>query len=380
VPVSLLEVISSLRSLIGSVEVELYSGEDCAVLAEELARTEKSCSGLRLLLAERAVSCNSHLARGFPSGVAWLAQIDGSTTHQARQGLSTAALLSRLPATRAALLAGEVSSSQAGEIARTEETMPGAECELLDSAKKCDLSHLREAARRYVLERCDPASLHKEQMRSRSFRHHRNRIGMICFEGALPPESGLPFVRRIDEEAQRRYQKARREGRAEAFEAHAADALLSLCTGEGRATRPRQTELVIVCDLRAYRRGHGHPGEVCHTIGGGPLPVGLARELAKDAFLKAVLHDGVTIHTVSHHGRYLKAELRTALELGPVPKFTGEECAECQRTYGLERDHIDPVANNGRTEYSNLEPLCWNHHQQKTERDRKAGLLGPHPP
>jgi 5-methylcytosine-specific restriction endonuclease McrA len=51
----------------------------------------------------------------------------------------------------------------------------------------------------------------------------------------------------------------------------------------------------------------------------------------------------------------------------------------------LEWDHVDPRANGGPTSFVNLEPLCWPHHQEKTERDRKAGLLqpvgqGPDPP
>jgi hypothetical protein len=50
------------------------------------------------------------------------------------------------------------------------------------------------------------------------------------------------------------------------------------------------------------------------------------------------------------------------------------------RRWGLEYDHVNPVANSGPTEYTNLEARCWPDHQAKTERDRAAGLLGPHPP
>ena len=133
-----------------------------------------------------------------------------------------------------------------------------------------------------------------------------------------------------------------------------------------------------MCDLGAYRRGHAHPGEVCQAIGGGPLPVGRARELSRDAFIKAVLHDGVRVGTVKHFGRHISAELRTALELGGPPGFEGAMCAEpgCGRRYGLEWDHVDPLANGGATSYDNLAARCWPHHRDKTERDRAAGLLG----
>jgi 5-methylcytosine-specific restriction endonuclease McrA len=96
--------------------------------------------------------------------------------------------------------------------------------------------------------------------------------------------------------------------------------------------------------------------------------------------LKAVLHDGVEIHTVKHFGRHLPAELRTALDLGDVPAFQGARCADCGSRFGLEYDHVNPVANQGPTSYENLVPRCWADHQAKTERDRQAGLLGPNAP
>jgi hypothetical protein len=103
----------------------------------------------------------------------------------------------------------------------------------------------------------------------------------------------------------------------------------------------------------------------------------LARDLGEDAFLKTVLHDGVNIHTVAHHGRHIPAELRTALELGPLPTLDGVTCTEegCERRYDLEWDHVDPVAHGGVTSYENLKPRCRPDHWHKTQHDRRAGLL-----
>jgi hypothetical protein len=156
----------------------------------------------------------------------------------------------------------------------------------------------------------------------------------------------------------------------------AADAFVRMFESGGKG-KAHQADLVIVCDLTAYRRGHAEEDEQCHIIGGGPIPVSLARELAKDAFLKAVLHDGVEIHTIVHFGRRYPAVLRTALMLGEPPEFEGPLCSDpgCERRYHLERDHIDPCANGGVTSYENLAPRCWPHHRTKTEQDRRAGLL-----
>jgi hypothetical protein len=149
-----------------------------------------------------------------------------------------------------------------------------------------------------------------------------------------------------------------------------------MCSG-GAASNAKGTDLVITVDLRAYRRGHSEAGECCQLVGGGPIPVRVARELAKDAFLKVVLHDGVAIHTVAHLGRKRPAYLETALALGAPPDFDGVHCAQpgCDRISRLQWDHKDPRANGGATSFENMQPLCGPHHVEKTERDRKAGLL-----
>jgi hypothetical protein len=368
------------RQLLAGLSPELASGTDSAAFSDDLAATEKACAAARLLFSARAVACGAHKDRGFNDGAAWMARQVGGTTGQARQALETAAGLADCPGTLLALLDGELSLSQAAEIVKTESETPGAEGELLKIARHSDLAQLRDKAREHRQANTDVNDLHRQQLQARHFRHWRDGLGMVRFTGALPPETGVPFINRLELAAQRARRAVQQNGgERERFEAYAADALAAMATGEGPA-RSARADLVIVCDLFVWRRGHAHPGEVCQVIGGGPIPVELARELGKDAFLKAVLHDGVAVHTIKHFGRHVPAELRTALDLGPVPAFTGAQCGECGCRFGLEYDHINPVANNGETSYSNVRALCWDDHQAKTERDRQTGLLGPDPP
>jgi HNH endonuclease len=134
----------------------------------------------------------------------------------------------------------------------------------------------------------------------------------------------------------------------------------------------------VVIDWPALARGHAHRGERSHIVGGGPIPPRIAHELCSNAFVKAVMTDGVEVSRVLHLGRRIPAELRTALELGPPPELSGVTCSEagCDRRYGLEWDHIDPVATGGLTSHDNLSRLCAPHHQEKTRRDRAAGWRG----
>lgn len=380
-PAAVLAASEALRSALADFDPNLLLGPDCARIAEDLAVTEKACSTVRLLTAARAVDSGAHLSAGFKDGAAWLARQSGITNQQAKRELATADLLEECPQTREALLAGQISMAQAAEITQAEAETPGVESRLLPVARGGDLSKLRDRAREERHAGTPVGDLHDRQRRARFFHHWRDRLGMVCFSGALSPEVGVPFINRLEQAADRARRAARAASPgspAEKWEALAADAFAQLCGGSAESKRSDRTELVVVCDLYAWRRGHAHPGEVCHIIDGGPVPVDLAKELTRDAFIKAVLHDGTRIDTVRHFGRYLPVELRTALDLGPVPGFTGRQCARCGSRWGLEYDHIEPVVRHGLTSYDNIQALCWSDHRAKTEQDRRAGLIaGP---
>jgi hypothetical protein len=185
---------------------------------------------------------------------------------------------------------------------------------------------------------------------------------------------GVPIVNRLEAETDRIRTAARREGSEESRTAHAADALVKMLTGQGKGKSDR-ADMVIVYDRSAALTTEDDRGEA-HIVGGGPIALSTAKKLAERSFLKSVIHDGKRIETVMHIGRTIPAELRTALELGDPPEFNGLICTDCGKRYGLERDHVDPVANGGLTSYDNLRGRCWDCHEKKTEADRQAGLLG----
>ena len=371
-----LEAAKALRAELATFEAGLLCGVDCARVAEELSVTERACAAARLVASARAIGDGAHKKAGFTDPVAWLARQGGTTSSQARQALELARSLEAHPETRDALLSGAVSVLQAQEITKAQTDLEGSEHELLEVAKNGDLTKVRDEVRERRLTGTPVHDLHRRQVAARRFRHWRDGLGMVCFEGALPPDTGIPFINRIERRAARLHRDAKRRGLDDRFEANAADAIVELSIGDGGSYPKGATDLVIVCDLYAWRRGHTHESEPCHLIGGGPIPVDLAKELARDAFVKVVLHDGKDIQRVLHAGRKLTAHLRTALDVGPVPAFSGRECIDCTRRYGLEYDHDDPVANQGPTSYANMKSRCRSCHAEKTERDRRAGLLG----
>lgn len=323
----LLQAARELLDLAAGFDAALVTGEAAVVVAEQLAATEKACAAAGARAAARAASCRAHERAGFADAADWLARVGGSSVGEARAALSTVASSESCPATTAALTAGELSLAQARVIVGTEAECPGSEADLVALAGRSSLAALVDEARKRRLRAIAVDDHHRRQHRARELRQWRDELGMVRLSGALPPEVGVPIVNRLDAETDRIRRAERRDGTDEPRSAHAADALVAMVAGGGRP-KATSAELVVVCDLGAFRRGHLHEGEVCHLAGGGPVPVEVARRVGADAFLKAVVHDGVRIDTVAHLGRHIPAELRTALELGPAPDFDGVSCVD----------------------------------------------------
>jgi hypothetical protein len=252
----------------------------------------------------------------------------------------------------------------------------GSEAGLLHLARTGSLRALRDKARALRHAALSEEELARRRQRKVAFRHWVDDDGIFRISGGFLPEDGMPLGERVDAETKRvaREAKAGKE-EAKAWDAYAAEAFLRILNGTSRG-KPRRTGVTFVCDLNAYRRGHAHPGEAVRLAGGPRVTVVMVRAaLAGDPFIKLALHDGVEVQWVSHFGRYLKAEVRTALELGGPPDFDGQVCAcGCGNQYGLQNDHIDPLAHGGPTTLSNLQRLRRSEHAEKSRRERAAGM------
>jgi hypothetical protein len=364
-----------LREALAADDPARYDGADAGDLAEELARTEKSCAAARVRYTARAAECGEHRKRGFADAAEWASRAASSSVGEAKAELATVATLSELPETLDAVVAGDVSLDQAAEIVR----VPGHEAELLEVARNESLRVLKERAKRRRLEGIDRDELAVQQHRARSVRHRTDdELGMRKVDMLLPPSFGTRFANRLDRDTDRVWREAHRAGRSLTRAQAAADAFERMFDGQAKGGRGH-ADIVYVVDLPAWARGAVLPGEACHVVGGGPVPLSEIRRHVADAFVKAVTHDGTKVDTIVHYGRRRPAPLQSFLDLGPPPDFDGVECADesCERRFGLQWDHIDPVANGGPTSKENSQPLCPIHHFAKTQRDRAAGLLGP---
>ena len=250
------DLLAEVRDAASGFEADRWSGEDCARLTSELTRAAKACDAAATRAAARAVACNQ-------GDVEWVARTIGATPSQARESLTTTAALGSCPATSEAVADGSVSLTEAREIVRAEAAVPGSEAALLEVAGSRGLTGLRAESRRVVLGSIDRDELHRRQWAARSLRHWVDGEGMVAGQFRLPPEVGVPFVNRLDAETDRAQRKARKDGSADAREAHAADTFVTMTKGRGKGRSDRADVVLRLFDLDACRaRPHARQGRV----------------------------------------------------------------------------------------------------------------------
>lgn len=129
-----------------------------------------------------------------------------------------------------------------------------------------------------------------------------------------------------------------------------------------RARPSRDIKVIVRIDHQALTRGHTIAGETCDIVGLGTIPVSTVKEMMGDAFLAAIVTDGVDVRSVAHLGRQATAHQQTALE------FTQPDCdvLGCARTMFLQTDHRTGWAKTKDTVYDDLDRLCEQHHALKT--------------
>lgn len=305
-----------------------------------------------------------------------LATWTGQSVGAAAGVVHTAKRLERCPRTRDALARGDVSYAQAGEIARTEAEVAGSESELLGVALSRPFGVLRDTARALRQAAIDPETLEERRRRARHHRAWTDELGMVRYSGAMLPEFGVPFLSRLEAETDRVFRSAAKAGAVEPRAAYAADAFARLVAGAGKGVA-RRPEIVFVADLDAYVHGHGLRS---HIPGVGPVAEETLRRHARDAIVSVVLHQGKEFRTIRRWSRTMPVEIATVLEIGDPPDFAGRRCARCGGRWRLQSDHDDPHTHGGQMCIENINPLCPACHAEKTDEDRRKGLLGDCPP
>jgi Domain of unknown function (DUF222) len=356
-----------LERAVGDLDPARLAATDAAALFEVFARAERLGAAGKSLTARRVADSAVWRAAGERSPAHWMATRTGTSIGAAVAALETAQRMEELPALEEAYKAGRLSDVMARDIASTAAATPASEAELLAVADNQDVTGLRDACRRVAAAAAtDEVARHQAIHRGRYARNWHDPDGAARLDVRLTPEAMADVVAGIEAFEPDIFQAARASGRKEPYHAYLADALVAMARAArhadtGRAGGPLATVHVLI-DHAALVRGYTVAGETCEIAGIGPVPVATARAIMADAFVTAVVTDGVEVSKVVHLGRTVTAHQRTALEV------RDRECVVpgCHVRRHLEIDHVEPWAPTRVTRLDRLARLCHFHHAQKT--------------
>jgi hypothetical protein len=361
-------ILSALEAFVARLEPAEYLAGDVPIVLRRISRAEKLCATARLLMSRRAAELFATDAEGATTTAKWLAANSGEGVGKARRDLETAKQLASQPELEEALRRGVVSPTQASVLLPALEADPDASSRLIGAAQEDSLNELRQQCERVVAAKrsLEEAELRDARLRERRHLHiGTTQDGAVSIRGELPPVEGAVVKNALEAMKRKIFDEARRAGRRESHEAYMADALVAMC-GADRSMTPGiggpRAEIILHVSAEALRRGELQAGELCEIEGVGPVSLSTVEYLFGNAWGKLIIEKGVDIAAVTHFGRCIPAHLETALSRRDLV------CAVpgCGISYGLERDHIIPVAEGGKTELANLVKLCKRHHYLKT--------------
>jgi hypothetical protein len=390
------EIAAALHLVVEAFDPKVVTATTAGQVLAAADRVEKMAACLKSLAAARVAEADAS-ARGrrggegpAPSPAHRLANRTGTSRGAAKKSIDTGKRLEDQPALNSAARAGELSAEQTALVSEAAAANPREEQRLVDLARSgASLEELRrECARVRAAADRDAEARHARIRRNRFAAKRTNDDGseQITCRGTADDIAGMWAA--IEGYARTEFDKARLEGRRESQGAYAFDAMVEICrraaavaTGDergtdnteaetpvpaGRIRKPVPTKVIVRVDLTALLRGCPVEGEKCEIAGAGEIPVSLVRELIAtgDAFIAAVLTNGVDVLNVAHIGRKPTAFQQTALEW----LSTGCDVLGCNNTVGLEIDHVDDWAETKLTKLSRLRCMCGHHHDLKTHK------------
>lgn len=295
---------------------ERVAKQDLGQVVRSLGRIERGAAGARIVLTKAAADVGAWKAQGFRSPAEWAARANGTTVGQARADLEASGQLERLPATRDAVGAGELSADAAKAVAAGATADRSTEQDLLSKGKAGDLTGARQGARRARQSADERDGKAAERMhRRRQLRTWVEVDGEGRGQWNVPPAYQATFLAALEPYRKEAYRQAHAAGQTAGPEALMADALQLLCL-----------DVLADADLPAPDAARTDPG-----------PRGPDRGDLATATDDAIAADrGGQPHPASREGTG-----GTAAD-GP-PGATGDAAPPCPATRGPGDRHLGPA-------------------------------------
>ncbi len=296
---------------------------------------------------------------GATSMVAWLVQRCGVTAATAREWVTAAGKLQRLPSISGALSQGKLSFDQVKPL--VEVAKPETDAALAEQATHWSAKQVRELATAAR----DQSDQQASGAYARRFLRFNDRRRSLA--GVLPEDQYLVVKRSLLERATLR----RRDRRP--FDQRMADALVAVCksdaedgraasTGAPRAGGARRNRPTVVVHADLHFLGGGSGGAELDVLG--PVSREVARRLACDAKL-LVSADGPGGQSLSLGRTRRDPSAAQRIEIRRRDK--GCRFPGCTHTEFTDVHHVRHWVDNGTTDLSNLVELCDQHHRHVHE-------------
>jgi hypothetical protein len=246
---------------------------------ETLEQAARAITASKTLLAKRVAASREWKRKGHGSPAELLAQISGASLGSARGQLETSEAITHLPATKDALVKGDVSEAQGRVIAGAAKVNPGAERHLLERAKSANHTELRdEAQKARAAADPDPAATHRRIHSARRATRHTDAEGAWNLHARGTVVDGSIIASELDRLTDEIFQDNGKAGTRDCRDAYVFDALTEMArrssglrhgeagepTGNRRLNAPQHLALLRL-DISALWRGYVEGDELCEV-------------------------------------------------------------------------------------------------------------------
>ena len=324
----------------------------------QLAGVVNAAQGRMVELVARALESKAWAQPGLHTPVHWLCWKLGCSTGHARRLVRLAERSSELPATTAALSAGEVSLDQASVVARH---VPAAyDDSAAVFARNATVSQLARTLSRYHFEP-EPTAKPKRHVAAWT-----DDAGQWRMRAELPADEGAVVERALHGAHHDLFHDPDRDREQRVCMADALLAVAETSLAAGETVTPRTDRYVVLAHLETEPTRPSGPG-VAGLHLDAPLPDTLRRLLTCDTDVRPVWErHGIPV-SIGRNQRIVPDRTRRLIE------HRDSQCAVpgCEHRRFLQIHHIIHWENGGRTDTANLVALCGRHH-----RAHHDGLLG----
>ncbi|MBA2608505.1 MAG: DUF222 domain-containing protein [Actinobacteria bacterium] len=383
-------VVEEMRDIAASLDPALLMGADAAALLRKVAEAERLCGAVRLLVAKRIDETGAWAGGGHRNAAEWMANETGGSVRDAIDDLQTSWNLGDQSTLGDAVRNGDLSTDKASAVSDAAKKNPDAEDELVNKAKKAPLASVRDECNKTKARAEDPEKRAERCRKARRAWFGPERDGMISLNASGPVATMAHLKAALEKRTDQIFRERNRAGaeheqrdrymfdalteflRANPTDSAGVRAGTSADAGPGTSTgggdgvkkRATRTNVQIRVDLAALRRGRVQGDEICDAPGSGELTVAEVEALMaeNDCIIDALLTRGQDVLKIVRIDRYVPVALRKSLQ------FMQAKCVApgCNRTFRLERDHLEGYAESKRTSFDNLNHLCPIHHELKT--------------